>query len=166
MREWIAIVVGLWPALQALGMAAYLPVIGPAPLRFLPPPSKPRAHCVWTLLPPDLPIQPRPTNGPPPLSVADEAGGLSGNGADAENVAQCPPTVDPTALANLMTNRQFNSVSGAADSSFFTPQMMMPFFQAPAPGTNNTRFGVWGSVLFVPPVPSGRPTSKAAYTSP
>jgi hypothetical protein len=157
--------------------AAYLPVVGPASIRFQVPPKSESA-------PPPLPGPPAPeiaadTNSasaqgdttattPLPESVAAKSPlPIEAEPAGTNDFSQLPPwTLVPRdrALASPTTPSPEAYSAGLAPSAseLVTPQMLIPFFYNSPAGTNGVQMGVAGSLMFAPPRPAPRASSKAA----
>lgn len=154
---------------QAIG--AYLPVVGPAPLRFRATPPR------VALLPGKSPNRTHLPPLGPDLATAN-ATSLAGTNALAlaalgtpaislEPLTQAVASPDPElALLNPATNVHQTAASQIPGTDPLTPQMMMHFFQSE--GTNGIpERGVSVPLMFIPPVPVGpRPSSRAVVIVP
>lgn len=168
MRATIGLMAGLWPGLLANCFAAYLPVIGPGPLRFE---SLPEPVAVAPAVPVAIPAEPAPA-------------APTTNDSDAPLVP-FPILAPPVPEANSQTNTVSSvpapeaSLNGTNNSTsalepgwakpqndFISPQMMLHFFQRKFGETNAPETGVVVPVNFTPPSPGPRPASKATYVTP
>lgn len=151
MCAWIA--AGLL-ALPVAGVAAYLPMIGPAPLRFQAPPHPPMAAPV--------PLVQDPIPEPEPDSTAAASPAATNPPpAQLEAVVIVAKSPDPADATNAPP-----AVLGPTDASLITPQMMMHFFQRKFGDTNGPNTDVVLPFVFTPPVPLSRPASKATFSTP
>lgn len=159
-------VIAAWIVVKASAAAAYLPAIGPSPLRFLAPPK-----CVSSPTISLVDIKPTGTTN---ASVFESIG------SDA-SLASIPPTnlvlSDSTNLTatspeperdktfdGSLGYREFGLVGGASGSVFVPPQNMAHFFQCQLTQTNALRRGVVFPFIFVPPVPGEKHPSKSVYS--
>jgi hypothetical protein len=161
------------------GAIAYLPSIGPAPMRFEPV-ADPDAAFAWKLL---RPLQ--PTTGssavtvPVAETVTNTTNGLvfmasplpSTNDAIA---AASTPAADPGTSKNLETFPGSTALLASSDgsSSPVTAQILAGFFKPTAGAKNLGGTNLTGAVVFMPadigftpPSPGPVPESKAIYKS-
>ena len=136
--------IGSAPVVAGLG---YLPVVGPAALRFCAVPQRatnPPPVLVSAVKPPE----PKP-EAPPPKPEVKET-----------NLVSSPP---PHPVPVTVTN-QVSPVASAPPGSeeIVSPQMLMQYFVR---STNGTRAGVIGPLDFSPPHATDRPSSKASYST-
>ena len=128
--------------------AAYLPAIGPAPLRLQPPPAPSVVAAVAPVL-----TEERPAAADTPASDP-----VSAPATNAVPVADPVVTTakSPSDFLPADSTNALPTFSVPADPSLITPQMMMQFFQrqtAPTNATNATDAGVLLPFVFTPPVP-------------
>jgi hypothetical protein len=138
--------------------AAYLPLIGPPPLRFekatggskniswIPPALTPPAVAVEIKLP--SVTSTTPANNVVPPSPA--------NGS-----ANAPVPLPPE---NLSTNPAVQT-RPANNLLVVTPEMLVDFFRPNNDGTNAANVRVLAPVIFTPPASASIPSSQAIYTS-
>jgi len=152
--------------------SAFLPVIGPAPLRFSVTPPPLRSNTLPPLAMSD-PVVPVPTNsiadsaslellGPPipsttnTLTLAAASGPLP--------VPQLAATAGTNAVAPLVASPfAVPSLSDTNEPPVLSPQMLVRFFTQP--GTTNRSMSVALPVGFDPARPITPPSSSATYTS-
>jgi hypothetical protein len=154
MRRVCAWVAGLLLAWPGASLAAYLPMIGPVPLRFEAPTHLPTASP----LPLVQDSVPEPETNvtaavPPPNTHAAPA--------QPESIVIVAKSPDPADATNAPP-----AFIGPIDASLVTPQMMMHFFQLKSGDTNGPNTDVVLPFAFTPPVPAPRPPSKASYFTP
>lgn len=156
-------------AVSAAADSPYLPVAGPAPLRF----SHPAVQKAPTFqLPPLATVDPRPaapdgpaipvpahaagaSNSPaasPSVPVPDNAGGLT-NPVPAFSEPLAPLPFNPVVTNAIEVVRP--------DTENLTPQMFMKFFSG-RPGTNGPGVSIIAPMPFVPPAPPA-PSSTATF---
>ncbi|HEY2952442.1 MAG TPA: hypothetical protein VGK40_07665 [Verrucomicrobiae bacterium] len=148
---WIA---GGLLALPVAGLAAYLPMIGPAPLRFQAPPR------VATASPPALIPDTDPETEPNSTAAALPSG-TNATPAQLEPIVSVAKSPDPIDVTNAPP-----AFTGPADANLITPQMMMHFFPRQLGDTNGVDTGLLLPFVFSPPVPASRTPSKATYSTP
>lgn len=122
---------------------AYLPAVGPSPLRYLPP-FKPKTNIV--VLPPPVLV---PATAPVPVEKAPPA-----------PVAPAPVVVPEPIPANIQTNA---FVEPPRTDGVVSPQMLLKYFNK---STNANAAGVDGPLDFNPPRSAEPPSSKAEYSTP
>ena len=139
--------------------AAYLPIVGPPPLRFAP--AKAGAKNVaWTPPTPTLPTSVVETN----KSNATPA-------IPANNIAPPPPAVEPASIPvplpveNLSTNSTVQT-HPANNLLVVTPEMLVDYFKPNNKATNAANVRVLVPVNFTPPASASTPSSQAIYLSP
>lgn len=146
----------------AMADSPYLPVVGPAPLRFSTPPiQKPlavRLPPLPTILPqaanselPPVAENPPSSQAPTPVETSPPALGQ----LTAEPVVPVPGQYAPVVsngVEVVRTDVQYENL---------TPQMFMRFFTG-RPGTNGPGLSVISPMPFVPPAPSP-PSSTATF---
>ena len=142
--------------------AAYLPLIGPGPLRFQPAPSeRPEPDH---LAPKGLPVANTSTNQPaPPVSTelpdkihhAEPIVTTASSGAPLMN-----PEPGGESLADQLMPPLF-----PAENELVTPQMMLYFFRRPPGQTATSVVGMASPLVFTPPVSAPLP-SQSSYTTP
>ncbi|MCX8156184.1 MAG: hypothetical protein N3J91_07040 [Verrucomicrobiae bacterium] len=155
-----------WPA-----GAAYLPLLGPGPLRYERPVRAARAPVAPAVEAPAASVAEAPSSGdaapptppPAPAAVVEPAPAVS------TNVAPGPVEVFPGPSLNVTNVAAPPAPSSAQVSAEpeITPQMLVQYFKMPAPvgGTNSA--GVMVTVpLFQPPQPGRIPPSSARYETP
>lgn len=164
MRTVIALLAGLVLGGGPACRAAYLPVIGPGPLRFQPAPAP-----VVLPLPAAVPVEVSVAPGvsgvvqPGAGEVQDDLGASSNAVVTTVKSPALPGTgTETTGLDGLSM-----PVPPGTANELITPQMLLHFFHQRFDDTNGS--GTGGVVVplrFVPPQPGSRPPSKAVYTSP
>ena len=141
---------------------AYLPKIGPGPLRFQAiPPAPPNDGS--------LPAStPQLSSMLPPESVTNAAKAPLA-------VVTIEPIVtvvrSPAATATNDAGAEFFPLPDAsqmsrAEQSYIAPQTILPLFRRQSGETNVFEPGVLSHLLFVPPTRVQRPPSKATYSTP
>jgi len=150
------------------GLSDYLPVIGPAPLRFAPLPKTADRGGLSLLHPDNPPASSSPassevaTNPDKPLpdvvTVVKSPGMTETNGE--------PLEFGPWPAPMGMWPSGSVSNSAAADLSFMVPQIFWPLFQRKQAATNAVEPEVITPVMFLPPTRAHRPGSKATYAAP
>ncbi len=137
---------------------AYLPVLGPAPLRVSFPPAVTRTAQLPPLAMFDPPPLPEPV---PPDATTNQLVELG-------PPAPPPPPPAPTAYGppppEAATSLVFDPALGAAPpEAIVTPQMLVQFFK---PVGSNYLGGTWSVPMFVPPSPPATKSSTATYQTP
>jgi len=155
-------------AQAAEGLSAYLPKVGPSPLRFQPPPRRVVPLTLPSLAMADpAPPQAQPRPGPSPFEAPTK-------------VEESPPDLWETFLADAINPAPDPAVTAlpreqapteppvAPPPPNVTPQMLVKFFNQP-PGASNRV----GGEFLVPPgffrpatPPGGGASSTATYTTP
>jgi hypothetical protein len=151
-------------ALPAMCGAAYLPRLGPTPLRYLP--SPPATHQAFPPLP--MPDDPPPSaqvadSTPPAISASPQKSAPTN--AVAESVALLPPAISPPELAAVTQGTNQPGPAVVPPEPLLTPQMLLQCFYERFGATNGSR-AVLGPLLFVPPNPTPKSGSKATLTTP
>lgn len=168
---------------QARGLDAYLPVVGPAPLRYQPATAKPTAFAPdWFAPKKETPS--KQTNAPEPaIKPASQVEAKTNAEAVVKAVSPSPTQVTntpapsatiisaesvPSAASNETDiKNEVVSPSSTVDSLMVTPQMLAEFMK-PAPGQTNqpaTSVLLPTQLRFLPP--QSRPgESRAIYRSP
>jgi hypothetical protein len=145
-RDWRPFAIVLAGALAVAGFAAaspgYLPCVGPAPLRFRPPP--PVINQIVLAAPE---VEPVPTVASPvPFGPMPE-------------LPPAPPPTEPPAIINHVS-------SGIPDTTrpeeVVSPQMLLKYFNK---STNGTSSSVITPLDFTPPKSPEPPPSKATYST-
>ena len=145
-------------AVSAAADSAYLPSVGPAPLRFATPPV---VKTATVQLPPLITIEPRPAPAAevavpaPALPPAPEPAPPVANptGPVVEPLPSVPVPYDPVVSNGVEVVRQ--------DTENLTPQMFMKFFTG-RPATNSSGMTIIAPMPFMPPAPPA-PSSTATY---
>jgi hypothetical protein len=139
--------------------AAYLPLVGPPPLRFERATAGAKTIS-WT--PPAL----------APQTVAVETNSPSITySIPANNVVQTPPEIKPVSVPvplppeNLSTNST-DQTRSANDLLVVTPEMLVDYFKPNNNATNANDVRVLVPVNFTPPASASIPSSQAIYRSP
>lgn len=166
-----AIGLGLLVALPASGAIAYLPSIGPAPLRYEPA-TDPDALLAWKSL--RLAQRPAadagvPAPATPTLTNANNEAVWPAGSSPATNTshAAAVPVPDPGATTNSDMIPDFMRLPDTSNDSSgpVTPQLLAGFFK-PGPGGKNpdgTAVFVPMEIGFTPPSPKPAPESRATY---
>ena len=137
---------------------AWLPAIGPAPMRFQAP--DPISHAT---LPP-LAMEDPPAG--PPLARTEPSAAATSHPASATppgSPLPAPPSTGP-APAPTAPNAQPGSppLLAGPEAPIVTPQMLVQFFK---PVGSNNLGGVWSTPVFIPPNPPPTKSSTATYQS-
>jgi hypothetical protein len=157
-------------ALPMVCAAAYLPLMGPTPMRFLRPP-----------MPSPENVAPRETNAQS-IAAAPLAEAGTTNLSDTTVAALSEPvptngllaSIEPVVMSAKSPDRETDDVTPvlgfpreavSTSGGLITPQMMVPFFQHKGGRTNDVAPAIAAEVVFVPPVPHPQAPSKAAYSS-
>lgn len=154
----LALCLATAPAMAAHDQAAYLPLAGPAPLRF-------EADMAQTFV-----FSPAKSDDPtpvvetvePPANAAPETALVSTTNTNA-NAAQ--PTLVTPSIGESTASTPAAASPAAGDMLVVTPQMLAEFFK-PMPGaTNGAGVSVFAPVPlgFTPPVERTPPSSRATY---
>jgi len=149
--------VGLSSCLPASG-GAYLPMIGPAPLRF----ETATVHAKvisWISPTADKPAVTAEMNSPPEIP----AGPAKTDGAIPLTNMKTDAAV-PALPENLSTNSPAEAHS-ANDLLVVTPEMLVDYFKPESAETNQTNVRVLAPVGFMPPSSAASPSSQAIYRS-
>lgn len=155
----------LWTAGPAA--AAYLPLVGPGPLRFERPARPPKvAPPVPTENPPattaEATAEPAPPPPPPPM---EPPAGIP-NTAPATLEIGPPPAPTPTNQTVRAAPPAAQGTSAATEPEI-TPQMLVQYFKMPPPAAGTNTAGVVVTLpLFQPPQPGRIPPSSARYETP
>jgi hypothetical protein len=150
-RPWYGVATVLLVAVLP-ATAAYLPVVGPAPIRLQAPPKPP------SLLRKHLPL-------PVPASTVDTSAAPLLLGTNAADASESSETITVKSPAPESATNVLGALpawpTAAAQTETLTPQMLVPFFyqQRPAPGGKDV--GVAGSLIFSPPQTQLKPMGKA-----
>jgi hypothetical protein len=173
LRSWVIVAVSVaaaWPAL-----AAYLPLVGPGPLRYE---RTARAPKTPVSVPPEATASapgeapspsPSPSPNPPAPPTAPPTATVEPPPAPPTN--SLPAVVEPSpAPPASPTNQAVQAVSPPVQESAepeITPQMLVQYFKMPAPTAGTNAAGVIVTVpLFQPPQPGRIPPSSARYETP
>jgi len=140
----------------ALGVSAspgYLPVVGPAPLRF-----RPAAQSVTNLVRMPLPPPDPPPATPPPTPLTPPAAAVT-------EAKTAPPAAAPSSAPVILAPT--NSPAGPDATPFgsepmISPQMLLKYFNR---STNGTVSGVIAPVDFAPPAVARPVSSTATYST-
>ncbi|MFM1770104.1 MAG: hypothetical protein RJA22_2633 [Verrucomicrobiota bacterium] len=153
------------------GAAAYLPKVGPAPLRFVE--EVPRLLAVVTVV-----TVSTSTNAAAETGAHAETNAVAGiNGApEATPLMEAHEPIILTAKSPLpwfdwltpltpppAPPRTEESSDPSTTPSDVTPQAMIPFFQSRTREPGGQETATWGAVAFRPPVPGQKPESKATF---
>lgn len=166
MKRWSTKVLLLVATVSAAADSPYLPVSGPAPLRFHRPPEHKPAGPRLAPLPT---IDPRPAE-PSPVPSAPVAGATAVSSNSPSETLSRPSIGEPVpAVASepVSPPPPFNPVvtNGIEfvrpDTENLTPQMFMKFFSG-RPGTNSSGLTIIAPMPFVPPAPPA-PSSTATF---
>ena len=163
---WLAAISGLMCVLYSRADEAYLPLVGPAPLRFEqartyrpPAPAASEPIAVSTLQSPEIPdIVPSVLSTNAPAVSTPEMVSTNDTMAEPITASRDQTTLVPTAPLP----------AAPGDVGYVTPQMLTEYFR-PAPGrTNQLRAAVFVPVEieFRPPSPGPQASSQAVYKSP
>ena len=139
--------------------AAYLPLVGPPPMRFEKASDGPR-KISWT--PPAL--------IPPPVVVEPNLPSVTAT-IPANNVVSPHPVIEPANTPvslppeNLSTNSAVQTRS-ANELLVVTPEMLVDYFKPNHNATNAANVRVLAPVNFTPPASASMPSSQAIYISP
>jgi len=169
----LAVVVGMVAVWPVSGTIAYLPSIGPAPMR-LEPVMAPEAAMAWKLL------RPAPASAEV-LAVSAAAAGTTTNATQdvaiksvasaATNIitAISGPAAGSVEKTNtdVFANTMMPPVQPGDSSSPITPQLLVDFFK-PVPGGKNpagTAVFTPMEIGFTPPAPKAALESRAIYKS-
>ncbi|MGD1085882.1 MAG: hypothetical protein ABSA47_14190 [Verrucomicrobiota bacterium] len=137
-------------AVGVLAAPAYLPVVGPVPLRFRAP-APPVTNLVrMTLPPPDA----APVSPPPVAEVAAKT--------NAPPVAPSPAAPVPEANPTAISNTPGPVAASAVPEPMVSPQMLLRYFNRT---TNGISSAITTPMEFAPPIPAGRPSSTATYST-
>ena len=143
--------------------AAYLPVIGPGSLRFLPEPPPPAASVVAPS-PPAIPVAPPPAAILAPADEEDDFDEFVGTslGTNVVTVVAQSPS-----MPGSETNASFSLFTPPGNDPI-TPQVLLHYFHQRFGETNDPAAGVTVPLMFIPPQSDGgpRPSSKVIYSSP
>ncbi|MCL5097780.1 MAG: hypothetical protein M1608_09710 [Candidatus Omnitrophica bacterium] len=157
----------LWAVTLLAGSPrGYLPVLGPAPLRFEPSLTPRR----MVALPPLLMGEPDPVQaGAEPTNNSDHQAGAPPDPASLSNsLPSVPPIAGPSSDAlqsnyvQSIASSPIGSLDESSDAALVTPQMLVQYFMSPV--TNHA-----ASVLvpaFIPPISPSKPPSSATYKTP
>ena len=139
--------------------AAYLPLIGPPPLRFekatdgskkimwIPPALVQPAVTIETNLPPVTSTMPINNIGPPPPAIG--------------------PANAPVSLSQENSStKSTEQTKSANDLLEITPEMLVDYFKPNNYATNAANVRVLAPVNFTPPASASMPSSQAIYRSP
>lgn len=147
-------------ALSATAGPGYLPVVGPAPLRFQAPPVPPPTEPIE--LPPLATVDPAPkpatapdapvaTNSTPAAPVPPDPAALSLDEAPLD-----PPQAPPLTVPLLP-----NAPQTQPDQGSMAAQLFLKYFTGQT-GTNSTGITLIAPVGFIPPMPQSAPPSSTA----
>jgi hypothetical protein len=133
-------------AAVVLADSAYLPNVGPVPLRFR----------IVPLLPTNIVSLPAPY----PLTAADTEAD-DADAADTADVVAIPPLSGADGSKAVVMESSSEPPPGPppAFEPVISPQMLIPFFR---PSTTATNLGTVAPVGFLPPSPSAPPAAKPA----
>jgi len=150
------------------GLSDYLPVIGPAPLRFALP-AKPASRSGLSILHPDNPpassspasseVATNPDKPLPDLVTVVKSPEMTETNGETQEFGPWPAPFGMWPSGSL-------SNSAAADFSLMVPQTLWPLFQRKHAGTNAVEPEVITPVIFLPPTRTHRPESKSTYVAP
>lgn len=169
MRRFAVLILVLAGMAQAAeGLSAYLPKVGPAPLRFRPPPRSVAPLALPALAmadPAPSASAPRaqPTPGPSPLQPPTEVAGPPADFVDTLLADAISPVPDP-----VVPMLPQDPTPAAAPPPNITPQMLVKFFNQ-QPGASNRVRGEFlvAPGFFTPATPPGSGhSSTATYTTP
>jgi hypothetical protein len=124
--------------MPAVCTADYLPISGPADLRFLP------KQVPAEVKPPPMPLPP-----PKEESVESTAAPTNVLTNTPEDIVMTAKSPDPINYQNFSSNPEY----------LVTPQMMVPYFQGTPNGSNSLPSNPGSPLWFKPPMPNG-PVSK------
>jgi hypothetical protein len=132
--------------------SGYLRVVGPAPLRFRPPPHPASLPSV----PPPAPAEASPAPVVPAVAVPDFS--------VVPSLLPTPPAPAPaTTQAPTAPSSDTNPVIEPARSEdVVSPQMLLKYFNK---STNGTTTGIIAPIQFAPPQPGSAPSSTATYSN-
>ncbi|HZQ45620.1 MAG TPA: hypothetical protein VFC07_01300 [Verrucomicrobiae bacterium] len=122
---------------------AYLPAVGPSPLRFRPD-FKPVAHIVYS----------------PPPTVSQPDVPLPAQKVEKVSVP-VPPTPPPEPIPAI--DKTNGIVEPPRPEGVVSPQMLLKYFNRPTKGNSA---GVSAPIDFTPPPSAEPPSSKATYSTP
>ncbi|MEY2411154.1 MAG: hypothetical protein QOF48_3824 [Verrucomicrobiota bacterium] len=147
-----------WKILPVCG--AYLPIIGPSPLRFQPLPA---AGFAVSATPATVasPLTPPPDDSSPPAN--DATGSTNDVSSPVTTVVKSPGV--PGAETNIIESL-FPRMQPASGNELVTPQTLLQFFHQRFGDTNDLGTDVIVPMMFVPPQPAPRVSSKAVFTTP
>lgn len=172
LRSWVIVAVSvaaIWPA-----PAAYLPYLGPGPLRFerparvskAAPVAAPEATTPGTVGNSAAPAETTPaTQVPPPVPPTNTVVVALPATNEAPAMAEPPATSVETATNQVMLPAA--STPQASSEPEITPQMLVQYFKTPVPAGSTNGAGVIVTLpLFQPPQPARIPPSSARYETP
>jgi hypothetical protein len=139
--------------------AAYLPLVGPPPMRFEKA-TDGSTKISWTppaLIPPAVVVEPTPQNVTPTIPV--------NNVVSPHSVVEPAKTPVPLPTENLSTNSTVQAKS-ANELLLVTPEMLVDYFKPNHNATNAANVRVLAPVNFTPPASASMPSSQASYISP
>ena len=139
--------------------AAYLPLVGPPPMRFEKATESPK-NIAWT----------PPASIPPPIIVEPTPPSVTTTIPD-NNTVSPPPVIEPanTAVPVQPDNSFTNSVVQARSANemlVVTPEMLVDYFKPNNNATNAANVRVLVPVNFTPPASASMPSSQAIYRNP
>jgi hypothetical protein len=153
---WVAFAALMEPLARG---AAYLPLVGPPPMRFEK--AAVGAKTIsWT----------PPTLTPSTIAIETNVPSITSS-IPANSVAQAPPAIEPVKAPvplpaeNLSTNST-DQTRSANDLLVVTPEMLVDYFKPNDNATNATDVRVLVPVNFTPPASASIPSSQAIYRSP
>jgi hypothetical protein len=148
-------------AVQPCVVAAYLPVVGPSPIRFQAPPKPPSLLLKQYPLP--VPSPSVATHTPPSTPETNIAAASS----SPETIAvKSPPGPDEATSIPNEPGQLPALAEPANQSDVLTPQMLVPFFHQRNAGGKSSETGVYGPLIFAPPRPGPKPSSTATLKTP
>ena len=150
-RPWVGAATVLLVAILPAA-AAYLPVVGPAPIRLQAPPKPPGLLHKHVPLP--VPASTSDTNAAPVLP-----------GTNAASISEGFQTItvkspEPESATNVLDALPAWPAA-AAQAETLTPQMLVPFFYQQKTESGGKDVGVGGSLIFTPPQTRPKPVGKA-----
>jgi hypothetical protein len=152
-----ALAFGLWLASQSVVGAAYLPSVGPTPIRLKP---KPKPFLALAL---PEPIQSVETN------VASISVGT--NLVKTANFSETITVKSPLPLDGIAgglgdPSQGLPPINGTSESPNVTPQMLVPFFHQSPTDKGGAEAQVVLPLIFAPPSVAPKPGGKATYSAP
>jgi hypothetical protein len=147
----------LWLAAPSLVWAAYLPSVGPGPIRLKP---KPKPFLASVL---HEPVPSAETNG---VSIS-----VATNLVKTTNSPETITVKSPLPLGGVAgfpgdPSQGLPPINGTPESPTVTPQMLVPFFHQPPTDKGGAETQVVLPLIFAPPALVPKPGGKATYTAP